>query len=162
MPTEKVDPDEYRNIAAKLHSKAQQSIGDVKLLNFIHDRMIEMAVLAERGHDFRVIRDLQIIRMGEVEIFAIPGEAFLSIGEELMSRARSNFPLVLTVANGDSGYFPDREMFERYPSVYDSDDFGAFGFYEVWFGPGQLRPKFKPEISTFIVEKLLELEKELD
>lgn len=162
FPTEKVDPAEYRTIAAKLQEKAEQGVGDVKLLNFIHDRMIEMAVMAERGHDFRVIRDLQIVRMGELEIFAIPGEAFLVIGEELMKRASVKFPLALSVANGDSGYFPDKEMFARYPSVYDSDDFGAFGFYEVWFGPGQLRPKFKPEISSFIVEKLLELEKELD
>lgn len=162
FPTEKVDPAEYREIAAVLAEKAEKGLGDVKLLNFIHDRMIEMAVMAERGHDFRVIRDLQIIRMGELEIFAIPGEAFLVIGEELMEKARVKFPLALSVANGDSGYFPDKEMFARYPSVYDSDDFGAFGFYEVWFGPGQLRAKFKPDISSFIVEKLLELEKELD
>lgn len=162
FPTEKVDPAEYREVAAVLAEKAEKGLGDVKLLNFIHDRMIEMAVMAERGHDFRVIRDLQIIRMGELEIFAIPGEAFLVIGEELMEKARVKFPLALSVANGDSGYFPDKEMFARYPSVYDSDDFGAFGFYEVWFGPGQLRAKFKPDISSFIVEKLLELEKELD
>ena len=161
LPTEKVDPAEYRSVAEKLHEKAQQGLGDVKLLNFIHDRMIEMAVMAERGHDFRVIRDFQILRMGELEIFAIPGEAFLFIGEELMQKAKARFPLALSVANGDSGYFPDGEMFARYPSVFDCDDFGAFGFYEVWFGPGQLRAKFKPEISTFIVEKLLEIEKEL-
>ena len=79
-----------------------------------------------------------------------------------MAKAESRFPLALSVANGDSGYFPDREMFERYPSVFDCDDFGAFGFYEVWFGPGQLRAKYKPEISAFIVEKLLELEKSLN
>ena len=162
LPTEKVDPAEYRSVAEKLREKAEQNLGDVKLLNFIHDRMIEMAVMAERGHDFRVIRDFQILRMGELEIFAIPGEAFLSIGEELMQKARVKFPLALSVANGDSGYFPDEEMFARYPSVFDCDDFGAFGFYEVWFGPGQLRAKFKPEISDFIVEKLLEMEKELE
>ena len=162
LPTEKVDPAEYRAIAGELLKKAEKGLGDVKLLNFIHDRMIEMAVMAERGHDFRAISDFQIIRMGELEIFAIPGEAFLVIGEELMEKASVKFPLALSVANGDRGYFPDKEMFARYPSVYDSDDFGAFGFYEVWFGPGQLRAKFKPEISSFIVEKLLELEKELN
>ena len=162
LPTEKVDATEYRTIAAELQKKAEQGLGDVKLLNFIHDRMIEMAVMAEKGHDFRAISDFQIIRMGELEIFAIPGEAFLAIGEELMEKATVKFPLALSVANGDRGYFPDKEMFERYPSVYDSDDFGAFGFYEVWFGPGQLRAKFKPEISSFIVERLLELEKELN
>ena len=162
LPTEKVNADEYRSVAEVLKEKAQKGLGDVKLLNFIHDRMIEMAVMAERGHDFRVIRDFQIFRMGGLEIFAIPGEAFLQIGEELMAKAESRFSLALSVANGDSGYFPDREMFERYPTVFDCDDFGAFGFYEVWFGPGQLRAKYKPEISAFIVEKLLELEKSLN
>ena len=120
--------------------------------------MIEMAVLAENGHDFRLIRDFQVLRMGDFEIFAIPGEAFLAIGEELMSRSEAAFPIALSVANGDAGYFPDEEMFAKYPNITDCDDFGAFGFYEVWFGPGQLRAKFKPGISKFIVEKLLEME----
>ncbi|MBR2374233.1 MAG: hypothetical protein IKA87_08405 [Lentisphaeria bacterium] len=159
LPSEKVDAVEYREVAAKLKEKAEKGLGDVKLLNYIHDRMIEMAIMAEQGHDFRVIRDFQVFRMGELEIFAIPGEAFLFIGEELMEKGSARFPVAVSVANGDSGYFPDREMFERYPSVFDSDDFGAFGFYEVWFGPGLLRPKFKPEICSFIVEKLLDMEK---
>lgn len=161
FPTEEVDPCAYREIAANLKVKAEQGLGDVKLLNFIHDRMIEMAVMAENGHEFRVISDLQILRMGELEIFAIPGEAFLVIGEELMAKGKAKFPLALSVANGDRGYFPDKEMFARYPSVYDSDDFGAFGFYEVWFGPGMLRPKFKSNISEFIPAELLKMEQEL-
>ena len=159
LPTEKVDPAEYRAVAARLQEFAREPEGDAKLLNFIHDRMIEMAVLAEQGHDFRLIRDFQVFRMGDFQIFAIPGEAFLAIGEELMSRSKAGFPIALSVANGDAGYFPDREMFARYPSVFDSRDFGAFGFYEVWFGPGQLRAKYKPEISSFIVEELLKMEK---
>ena len=161
LPTEKVDPAEYRSTAEKLKAKAAVRLENANLLNFIHDRMIEMAILAERGDEFRVIRDLQVFRMGDLEIFAIPGEAFLAIGEKLMKKAKAKFPLALSVANGDSGYFPDKEMFDRYPTPFSCDDFGAFGFYEVWFGPGLLRPKFKPEISSFIVEQLLDIEEDL-
>ena len=158
LPTEPVCADQYRETAEQLLSRAKESPENEKLLNFIHDRMIEMAVLAENGHDFRLIRDFQVLRMGNFEIFAIPGEAFLAIGEELMARSKAAFPIALSVANGDAGYFPDEEMFAKYPNITDCDDFGAFGFYEVWFGPGQLRAKFKPGISKFIVEKLLEME----
>ena len=158
LPTEPVCADQYRETAEQLLDRAKESPENEKLLNFIHDRMIEMAVLAENGHDFRLIRDFQVLRMGDLEIFAIPGEAFLAIGEELMSRSDAVFPIALSVANGDAGYFPDEEMFAKYPNITDCDDFGAFGFYEVWFGPGQLRAKFKPGISRFIVEQLLEME----
>ena len=158
LPTEPVRAPEYRETAEQLLARAKESPENEKLLNFIHDRMIEMAVLAENGHDFRLIRDFQVLRMGDFEIFAIPGEAFLAIGEELMARSKAAFPIALSVANGDAGYFPDEEMFAKYPNITDCDDFGAFGFYEVWFGPGQLRAKFKPGISKFIVEKLLEME----
>ena len=51
-----------------------------------------------------------------------------------------------------------REMFDKYPSVFDCDDFGAFGFYEVWFGPGMHRPKFKPDIADFLTNTLLGME----
>ena len=115
-----------------------------KLLRFIHNRMIEMAVLAENGHDFRVIRDLQVLKMGDLAIAAVPGEPFLAVGEEVRAKAKAKFPIAVSVANGDAGYYPTREMFEQYPSIFDCDDFGAFGFYEVWFGPGMHRPKFKP------------------
>ncbi|MBQ7694295.1 MAG: hypothetical protein IJT50_04160 [Lentisphaeria bacterium] len=158
LPTEPVCAEQYRETAEQLLVRAKESPENEKLLNFIHDRMIEMAVLAENGHDFRLIRDFQVLRMGDFEIFAIPGEAFLAIGEELMARSKAAFPIALSVANGDAGYFPDEEMFAKYPNITDCDDFGAFGFYEVWFGPGQLRAKFKPGISKFIVEKLLEME----
>ncbi len=161
FPTEPVDADNYRDIAAKLHARMDKVPEFAKLLEFIHDRMNEMAVLKDRGHDFRVIRDLQVLKMGDLSFFAIPGEPFLAVGEELRSKSVNRFPVAVSVANGDAGYYPTEEMFDMYPTVFSCDDFGAFGFYEVWFGPGLLRPKFKKNIVRFITDKLLELEKAL-
>lgn len=160
FPTEEVDPAEYRRIAEKLLEKLPNPFE--KLIQYIHDRMIEMAVLAERGKDFRVFQDLQVLKMGDLSIFAVPGEPFLAVGEELRAKSDAKFPLAVSVANGDAGYYPTREMFEQYPSIFDNDDFGAFGFYEVWFGPGQLRPKYKPEIVEFLTSELLKIEKNLN
>ena len=156
LPTEPVVAAEYRDIAEKLLKKLPSP--HEKLLTYIHDRMIEMAVLAERGHDFRIIRDLQVLKMGDLSISAVPGEPFLAVGEEVRAKSKAKFPLAVSVANGDAGYYPTREMFEQYPTIFDCDDFGAFGFYEVWFGPGLLRPKFKPCIVEFLTSTLLEME----
>jgi hypothetical protein len=161
FPTEPVDAEEYRKIAAELLSRKDRNPEFAHLTQFIHDRMIEMAVLKERGHDFRVIRDLQVLKMGGLSFFAIPGEPFLAVGEELREKSVNAFPVAVSVANGDAGYYPTQEMFEMYPTIFDCDDFGAFGFYEVWFGPGLHRPKFQKTIVKFITGKLLEMEKAL-
>ncbi len=160
FPTEPVIAEELRGTAAKLLAKLPSEHGI--LLQYIHDRMIEMAVLAEHGHDFRTVHDLQVLRMGDLTIYAIPGEPFLALGENVMKEAPFKFPLAVSVANGDAGYFPTPEMFERYPDPFCCDDFGAFGFYEVWFGPGLLRPKFKPEIVEFITKKLLSFSEKIE
>ncbi len=162
FPTERVDPVEYREIAEKIISKvpnkyARPSNQEEKLLFFTHDRLLEMAILAERGKDFKVMRDLQTMRMGDLAIYAVPGEPFLAVGEDIRARSPFKFPIAVSVANGDAGYFPTPEMFAQYPTIFSCDDFGAFGFYEVWFGQGMHRPKFKPNIIEHIVSNLLKL-----
>lgn len=159
FPTEPVIAEELRGTAAKLLAKLPSEHGI--LLQYIHDRMIEMAVMAERGHDFRAVHDLQVLRMGDLAVCAIPGEPFLAVGESVMKEAPFKFPLAVSVANGDAGYFPTPEMFKQYPDPFCCDDFGAFGFYEVWFGPGLHRPKFKPGIVDFITKKLLSLSEKI-
>ncbi|MBE6390292.1 MAG: hypothetical protein E7043_09010 [Lentisphaerae bacterium] len=159
FPTEAVDAVVYREIAEKLLKKLPSPFET--LLRYTHDRMVEMAVLAEKGKDFRVLRDLQVLKMGDLAISAVPGEPFLALGNALCAGAKSLFPMAVSVANGDAGYYPTAEMFEEYPDIFCCDDFGAFGFYEVWFGAGLHRPKFKPGIVNFIVEKLLEMENTL-
>ena len=157
LPTEKVDAAECRANAEKLLAKLPNKFE--KLLVFISDRLREMAVLADRGHDFRILKDLQVLKMGDLAVYALPGEAFLGIGEELMAKSEAAFPIAVSVANGHAGYLPVKEMFDQYPDMFCCDDFGAFGFYEVWFGPGRLLAKFKPNIVDFVVENLLKISK---
>jgi hypothetical protein len=161
FPTEPVDAAVYRDNADKIQQKVDKAPEFAILLNYMHDRMYEMAELADRGHDFRVIRDLQVLKMGDLSIFAIPGEPFLAVGEELRAKSNAKFPLAVSVANGHANYYPTKEMFEMYPSIFDCDDFGAFGFFEVYFGPGSLRAKFKSNIVEFITQNLLKMEKNL-
>ncbi len=155
FPVEPVVPAELRENATALLKKLPSEFG--VLLQYMHDRMIEMAVLAERGFRFRAEHDLQFLRMGDWAVYSVPGEPFLAVGETVMKQAPFRFPLAVSVANGDAGYFPTRTMFEKYPTPFCCDDFGAFGFYEVWFGPGLHRPKFKPGIVEFLTQKLLAL-----
>lgn len=157
FPTEPVSSEDYRIVAKKLLAKLPSEHG--KLLQYIHDRMLEMAAMADRGYDFRVFHDLQVLRMGDFSLFAVPGEPFLSLGEALMQRASSPFAMAVSLANGgDAEYLPPPELFQQYPDPFCCDDFGAFGFYEVWFGPGQLRAKFKPDIVPVVINKLLALQ----
>jgi len=164
LPTEKVDPVEYRDYAEKIIAKvpdryARHAANQVEsLLFYAFARLNEMAVLAERGHDFRVIRDLQALRMGDLAVYAVPGEPFLAMGEEIRERSPFKFPLAVSVANGSGGYFPTPEMFEQYPSFLSSDDLGAFGFFEVWSGFFALRATYKPNIVPFLIDSLLNLQ----
>ncbi|MBO5667944.1 MAG: hypothetical protein J6S43_02340 [Lentisphaeria bacterium] len=159
FPTEPVEASVYRETAAKLLKKLPSPFET--LLRYTHDRMMEMAVLAEKGRAFRILRDLQVLKMGDLSVSAVPGEPFLAMGEALRAGAAAAFPVTVSVANGDAGYYPTAEMFKEYPDIFCCDDFGAFGFYEVWFGAGLHRPKFKENIVNFIVEKLLEMENSL-
>ena len=163
LPTEDVNPVEYREMAEKIIAKvpdrnARPANQVESLLFYIHARLVEMAVLAERGHDFRVIRDLQALRMGDLAVYAVPGEPFLSMGEELRRRSPFKFPIAVSVANGSGGYFPTPEMFEQYPSMFACDDFGAFGFFEVWAGFFMLRARYKSNITPYIIDNLLNLQ----
>ena len=159
LPTEKVDAAECRANAEKLLAKPPDEFERLRV--FMSDRLREMAVLADRGHDFRVFQDLQVLKMGDLEVCAIPGEPFLATGEEIMTRSRAAFPIVVSVANGHCGYLPTLEMFRQYPDILCCDDFGAFGFFEVWFGPAALRAKYRSEVLDFVVRKILEMDGKL-
>ncbi|MDD3695442.1 MAG: hypothetical protein PHG44_05685 [Lentisphaeria bacterium] len=160
LPTEPVSAAQLRGDAARLLAKLPSP--HAALLQYMHDRMLEMAVLKDQGHKFACRQDLQYLGMGDLALFAIPGEPFIALGEKIMQEAKSRFPLALSCANGAAGYFPSPEMFARYPEQLCCDDYGAFGFYEVWFGPSKHRAKLKANIVEFITQSLLALESKND
>lgn len=123
---------------------------------FASDRYTEMAILAEQGKDFRVLKDLQSLRMGDFVLYAFPGEPFLKLGQDIM--AKSPFPLAMPVgvANGNGRYFPIPETFRRFP-VINPEKFD-YGYYEIWAGAGRYMPRYRENIAEFLVDKLLHLE----
>jgi neutral ceramidase len=83
---------------------------------------------------------LQVFRIGELGIAAIPFEVFTETGLEI--KARSPFPdtFTTTIANGSNGYLPT-------PAQLD------LGGYETWLGTNRV----EREASVRITEKILEL-----
>ncbi|HYE97635.1 MAG TPA: hypothetical protein VEJ18_01940 [Planctomycetota bacterium] len=80
---------------------------------------------------------LQVLRIGELRIAAIPFEVFTDIGLELKRRGPGK-TFVVSLANGSFGYLPTPEHH-------------ALGGYETWLGTN----KVETQASVKIVEKLL-------
>ena len=145
LPTEIMSAAEMRHTAGLIAGK----------MPFIHDRFVEMAELADRGADFRVIKDLQVLRMGDVALYAFPGEPFLALGQRIMRESPFTFAMGVGVSNGNGRYFPTRETFDRFPSITQLDDWGHYGFYEIHAGAGRYMPKYQPDVADFLVDTLL-------
>ena len=123
-------------------------------------RLDEMALLVEKGFDLGANHDLQIIRIGEAELFFIPGELYIEPGLELLKKASSKFPLISTLANGAGQYFFTEKSGLRYPSVSCKAE-KLFGFYEINAYMHQLRFRYQNNVCAFIIDSLQKLEKEL-
>ena len=83
---------------------------------------------------------LQVLRIGDLAIAAIPFETFAETGLEL--KAKAPFPAAFTIelANGSFGYLPTPQQHR-------------WGGYETWLGTNYVQK----DASTLIVNKLLEL-----
>jgi neutral ceramidase len=82
---------------------------------------------------------LQVLRIGELAIFAIPFEVFTETGLELKQRSPTAASFTIELANGSFGYLPT-------PAQH------AVGGYETWLGTN----KVEIPASEKIVEQLLE------
>ncbi len=83
---------------------------------------------------------LQVLRIGDLGISAIPFETFVETGLELKDRAPMEQTFTIELANGSFGYLPTPEQHR-------------LGGYEAWLGTSYV----EEEASTKIVSKLLEL-----
>ena len=127
-------------------------------------RMREMIILAEKGYDLNTYHDLQVIKMGPISFFFIPGEYFVEDGANLMKNSSNTFAFAAEVANGDGKYFPSEADMKRYPdvrSIHTCKNTCAFGFYEIYGYPGAMRYKYQDNVASFVAENLLKLEKSI-
>jgi len=121
-------------------------------------RLDEMAILLEHGRDLHPYHDLQVIRIGEISMYFIPGEFFVESGKELMEKSPSNHPLIATVANGWGGYLPSESNMRNYPtleSIKDCKNNCAFGYYEIYGYMYSHQFKYRDDIAFFIINTLL-------
>ncbi len=123
---------------------------------FLADRFEEMAILYDRGDRFPVKPDLQVLRMGDIAIYAFPGEPFVELGRRIMNESKFPFPMAAGVANGNCRYFPTPETFDMFPAGLATEK-ACYGFYEIYQGAGRFMPRYQNHIASFIVDKLLSL-----
>jgi hypothetical protein len=83
---------------------------------------------------------LQVLRIGDVGIAAIPFETFVEIGLELKAKSPLPQSFVISFGNGSYGYLPTVRHFE-------------LGGYETWLGTNNVEPQAAPKI----VQALLRL-----
>lgn len=127
---------------------------------YLSDRLIEMSILAEGEKTFPVMPDLQRLQMGDIGIYAFPGEPFYALGKRIMDEAPDKFPMAAAVANGNCRYFPTPETFDMFPEgIFSKNSEGKYGFYEIFQGAGRFMPQYQRNIADFIVDSLLNLEK---
>lgn len=119
------------------------------------DRLEEMAILAERGRDLGVRHDLQILRIGELAFFFVPGELYIEPGLELMKQSGSDFPFVATVSNGNGGYIYTEASALRYPDIASKGE-RLFGYYELYGYMHGLRFKYQNNIASFVIKQFLQ------
>lgn len=83
---------------------------------------------------------LQVVRIGDLAICAIPFETFAEIGLTLKRRSPFSRTIVVGLANGYNGYLPTPEQHR-------------LGGYETWLGTNRVQE----DASVLITENLLEM-----
>ncbi|OPY89398.1 MAG: hypothetical protein A4E71_00013 [Smithella sp. PtaU1.Bin162] len=145
LPVKTVTPESLRKTAEKLATHGRSK--------FLIDRLQEMALYIEAGNSIDVMAELQVLKIGEAVVYAIPGEPFLELGMELMAKS-PGFPVVAAIANGNCRYFPTEDIFARFSDILSQP---SGGYYEIHQGCGRFMPEYQDNISQFIIEKLLEI-----
>jgi neutral ceramidase len=87
---------------------------------------------------------LQVFRIGDLAVGAIPFEVFTDIGLELKKKTPFAKTFTISLANGSFGYLPTPEHHK-------------LGGYETWLGTNRV----EIEASTKIAAEILQLQKEL-
>lgn len=155
MPVRKQSIEELKADSAFLRSINQYEAARA-------NRMDEMIMRIEKGDDLTTVHDLQVLRIGSLSFFFIPGEYFVEDGASLMARSESDHAFAATVSNGNGTYFPSEKLMKRFPNVqsYDPERPG-FGYYEIHCYPTGHRYRYADDIAAFVANTLLEIEKKV-
>ena len=150
MPVRKQSVEELEKDAA-----AFRAINEYEAVRANH--IDEMIMRIKKGDDLTGLHDMQVLQLGKLTFFFVPGEYFVEEGAELMRRSVSEHPFIATVSNGNGMYFPPEKLMKKHPGPSTSVDTG-FGYYEIHCYPVRHRYRYADNISAFIADTLLELE----
>ena len=89
----------------------------------------------------RIDVPLQVLRIGDQAIVAIPFEVFVEIGLELKEKSPLPHTFIVSLANGAFGYLPTVAHH-------------GLGGYETWLGTNQVEVQAAPKIVDAILEML--------
>lgn len=153
LPTEPVTPAFLRDAAGRMRA--------VQGRQYVIDRLEEMAIYMENGGDVSISADLQVVRLGDMYLYAFPGEAFVELGRMVSEQGPGRLALVAEVANDNGRYLPMPETFAANPELVTATP--GKGYYETQFaGFGRYRARYKANVGVFIVERLLGMAREVE
>lgn len=123
-------------------SRAEQILARPPNVSPVHGREAEYArrTLAAKNWPPTIDIVMQVFRIGDLGVAAIPFETFAETGLEIKAKSPFKGTFVIELANGATGYLPTPEQH-------------ALGGYETWLGTNRV----EKEASRKIVARLLEL-----
>lgn len=158
LPTEEVTPGSLRKTAELLFKKNRRK---KKYSPYLTDRLEEMALWLEAGNSLDVVTEFQVIRLGDVYIYAVPGEMFTSLGMEIIGRSPGRMAIVSTNSNDHCHYLPSPDAFEKNPDIMKKAD-SLYGFYAVHMtAPCFLKAPYKSSVGPFLVDKFIDMAESL-
>jgi hypothetical protein len=130
---------------AKAVLAIQDEAESAKLPRLAPDYARRTLALAKAEETLRV--PLQVLRVGDLAICAIPFETFVEIGLHLKRRSPFSRTIVVGLANGYNGYLPTPEQHR-------------LGGYETWLGTNRVQEDASVLITDTLLEMLGKLAKE--
>jgi hypothetical protein len=134
-----IDADNYKNSVSNNIS----SSGEIRLaVTKYQGALISLKLSEILNKSGDINSEIQIFRIGEVEIVGVPVELFVEYGLEIKSKSLSPNTIIAGYANEVLGYVYTKDAAEK-------------GGYEVYASP------FSIEAGEFIINKVLKMEKTL-
>ena len=106
-------------------------------------RYAELTIAGESLPEQRTI-PLQTVALNDIGLCAIPGEIYSFTGARLRASTPFDANVVISLANGYSGYIPPAEQFE-------------LGGYTTWRGTSALEHEAEPKIRTKLLSMLRDI-----
>lgn len=155
LPSEDVTPEYLRENAPKVRKISEVSA-------YQADRMEEMAVYMEAGGSVKIDTDLQVLRIGDLFIYAVGGEPFYEIGREILDKSPGKAAMVVSNANDNCRYIPTPKTFFENPDIIPGKSGVNYGYYETQFsGFGRYRAKYRADVGPVLIENYLKLAKSI-